>query len=56
VVDARVSLAELDSSVNFEPTPEIPGLLFFEGVDMNGMGMRAGLKPGDFLLEVSNNT
>lgn len=43
---------ELDSGVNFEPTPEIPGLQYFEGVDMNGMGMRAGLKPGDFLLEV----
>lgn len=44
---------EIDATVNFVPTPEIPALQYFEGVDMNGMGMRAGLKPGDFLLEVT---
>lgn len=43
---------ELEPGVKFEPTPEIPALQYFEGVDMNGMGMKAGLKPGDFLLEV----
>ncbi len=39
--------------MSFEPTLETPAVQYFEGVDMNGMAMRAGLKPGDFLLEVS---
>jgi hypothetical protein len=42
----------MQPGVSFEPTPHIPALQFFEGVDMNGMSMKAGLKPGDFLLEV----
>ncbi len=42
----------MQPGVTFEPTPHIPALQFFEGVDMNGMSMKAGLKPGDFLLEV----
>lgn len=44
---------EVDACINFEPTPEIPALQFFEGVDMNGMAMKAGLRPGDYLLEVN---
>ena len=43
----------MQPSVRFEPTATIPALQFFEGVDMNGMAMRAGLKPGDFLLEIN---
>ncbi|GMR36196.1 hypothetical protein PMAYCL1PPCAC_06391 [Pristionchus mayeri] len=36
----------------FEPTPLQPGLQHFEGVDMSGMAMRAGLRPGDVLLQI----
>lgn len=43
----------MQPGMRFEPSPLIPALQFFEGVDMNGMAMKAGLKPGDFLLEVS---
>ncbi|KAJ1346493.1 hypothetical protein KIN20_001288 [Parelaphostrongylus tenuis] len=42
----------VNSSLNFEPTPFSPALQFFEGVDMSGMAMRAGLRPGDYLLEI----
>uniref|UniRef100_A0A8R1DUZ3 PDZ domain-containing protein n=1 Tax=Caenorhabditis japonica TaxID=281687 RepID=A0A8R1DUZ3_CAEJA len=38
--------------MNFEPTPQVPALQFFEGVDMSGMAVRAGLRPGDYLLEI----
>uniref|UniRef100_A0A0K0CWQ1 PDZ domain-containing protein n=1 Tax=Angiostrongylus cantonensis TaxID=6313 RepID=A0A0K0CWQ1_ANGCA len=41
-----------NSSLNFEPTLLSPALQFFEGVDMSGMAMRAGLRPGDYLLEI----
>lgn len=43
----------MQPNVRFEPTAAIPALQFFEGVDMNGMAMKAGLKPGDFLLEIN---
>uniref|UniRef100_A0A914LRZ1 Uncharacterized protein n=1 Tax=Meloidogyne incognita TaxID=6306 RepID=A0A914LRZ1_MELIC len=39
--------------LDFRPTLTIPALQFFEGVDMQGMAMRAGLRPGDFLLEIN---
>ncbi|TKR57334.1 hypothetical protein L596_030822 [Steinernema carpocapsae] len=42
-----------ESDMNFQPTPMVPALQFFEGVDMSGMAMRAGLRPGDFLLEIN---
>uniref|UniRef100_A0A915ITD1 PDZ domain-containing protein n=1 Tax=Romanomermis culicivorax TaxID=13658 RepID=A0A915ITD1_ROMCU len=45
---------KVDPTVNFQPTLEIPALQYFEGVDTNGMSMKAGLKPGDFLLEINN--
>lgn len=38
---------------DFRPTPITPGLQFFEGVETTGMAMRAGLRPGDFLLEIN---
>ncbi|CAA88324.1 Protein shank [Caenorhabditis elegans] len=38
--------------LNFEPTAQVPALQFFEGVDMSGMAVRAGLRPGDYLLEI----
>uniref|UniRef100_A0A912M3P2 SH3 and multiple ankyrin repeat domains protein 3-like n=1 Tax=Haemonchus contortus TaxID=6289 RepID=A0A912M3P2_HAECO len=40
------------SPMDFEPSPLSPALQFFEGVDMSGMAMRAGLRPGDYLLEI----
>ena len=43
---------DVDPSMDFEPTPLVPALQFFEGVDMSGMAMRAGLRPGDYLLEI----
>uniref|UniRef100_A0A7E4VB83 ANK_REP_REGION domain-containing protein n=1 Tax=Panagrellus redivivus TaxID=6233 RepID=A0A7E4VB83_PANRE len=43
----------VDSEMEFEPTPTCPALQFFEGVDMSGMAMKAGLRPGDFLLEIN---
>uniref|UniRef100_A0A0N5C4Q7 PDZ domain-containing protein n=1 Tax=Strongyloides papillosus TaxID=174720 RepID=A0A0N5C4Q7_STREA len=43
----------LEENEVFEPTPLVPGLQFFEGVDMAGMAMKAGLIPGDFLLEIN---
>ncbi|RCN41542.1 hypothetical protein ANCCAN_12482 [Ancylostoma caninum] len=36
----------VSSPIDFEPTPLSPALQFFEGVDMSGMAMRAGLRPG----------
>lgn len=39
--------------MDFEPTPLMPALQFFEGVDMLGMAMKAGLRPGDFLLQIN---
>lgn len=31
----------------------MPALQFFEGVDMSGMAIKAGLRPGDFLLQIN---
>ncbi|VDL86257.1 unnamed protein product [Nippostrongylus brasiliensis] len=42
----------VNSPMDFEPSPLSPALQFFEGVDMSGMAMRAGLRPGDYLLEI----
>lgn len=39
--------------MEFRPTAGAPALQFFEGVDMSGIAMRAGLRPGDFLLEIN---
>ncbi|GMT13608.1 hypothetical protein PFISCL1PPCAC_4905 [Pristionchus fissidentatus] len=41
-----------EAAMAFDPSPLVPGLQFFEGVDMSGMAMRAGLRPGDFLLQI----
>jgi SH3/ankyrin repeat-containing protein len=43
----------VDSDMAFKPTPDAPALQFFEGVEMSGMAMKAGLRPGDFLLEIN---
>jgi hypothetical protein len=46
-------LSEMEPGVQFEPSPAVPALQFFEGVDMSGMAMKAGLRPGDFLLQIN---
>ncbi|VDO26236.1 unnamed protein product, partial [Onchocerca flexuosa] len=38
---------------NFTPTLFNPALQKFEGIDLQGMAMKAGLRPGDFLLQVN---
>lgn len=35
------------------PNNLMPALQFFEGVDMSGMAIKAGLRPGDFLLQIN---
>ncbi|VBB26186.1 unnamed protein product [Acanthocheilonema viteae] len=39
---------------NFTPTLCNPALQKFEGIDLQGMAMKAGLRPGDFLLQVND--
>ena len=40
-------------ALEFTPTPDFPALQYLDRVDKGSMADRAGLKPGDFLLEVS---
>ncbi|CAJ0587098.1 unnamed protein product, partial [Mesorhabditis spiculigera] len=42
----------VDAEMDFHPSALQPALQFFEGVDMSGMAMKAGLRPGDFLLQI----
>lgn len=37
----------------FTPTPAFPALQYLESVDEGGVAWRAGLRMGDFLIEVS---
>lgn len=37
----------------FVPTPAFPALQYLESVDQGGVAWRAGLRTGDFLIEVS---
>ena len=39
-------------ALEFTPTPDFPALQYLDRVDKGSMADRAGLKPGDFLLEV----
>ncbi|MCP9261813.1 SH3 and multiple ankyrin repeat domains protein 3 [Dirofilaria immitis] len=39
---------------DFTPTLFNPALQKFEGIDLQGMAMKAGLRPGDFLLQVND--
>lgn len=43
----------MEHEMDFIPTEDIPALQFFEDVDPTGMAMRAGLRHGDFLLEIN---
>lgn len=36
----------------FTPTPAFPALQYLESVDEGGVAWRAGLRMGDFLIEV----
>ena len=36
----------------FAPTPAFPALQYLESVDLEGVAWRAGLRTGDFLIEV----
>lgn len=38
----------------FTPTPAFPALQYLESVDEGGVAWRAGLRMGDFLIEVSS--
>ena len=46
------NFSDVAMPLNFEPTAQVPALQLFEGVDMSGMAVRAGLRPGDYLLEI----
>lgn len=39
----------------FTPTPAFPALQYLESVDEGGVAWRAGLRMGDFLIEVNLN-
>ncbi|XP_078275730.1 SH3 and multiple ankyrin repeat domains protein 3 isoform X1 [Rhinoraja longicauda] len=38
----------------FTPTPAFPALQYLESVDVEGVAWKAGLRTGDFLIEVNN--
>lgn len=40
----------------FTPTPAFPALQYLESVDEGGVAWRAGLRMGDFLIEVLTGT
>nr|5OVA_A Chain A, SH3 and multiple ankyrin repeat domains protein 3 [Rattus norvegicus]5OVA_B Chain B, SH3 and multiple ankyrin repeat domains protein 3 [Rattus norvegicus]5OVC_A Chain A, SH3 and multiple ankyrin repeat domains protein 3 [Rattus norvegicus]5OVP_A Chain A, SH3 and multiple ankyrin repeat domains protein 3 [Rattus norvegicus]6EXJ_A Chain A, SH3 and multiple ankyrin repeat domains protein 3 [Rattus norvegicus]6EXJ_C Chain C, SH3 and multiple ankyrin repeat domains protein 3 [Rattus nor len=37
----------------FTPTPAFPALQYLESVDVEGVAWKAGLRTGDFLIEVN---
>ena len=38
--------------MKFHPTPQVPALQYVGGIDPGGSADQAGLKEGDFILEV----
>ena len=40
--------------IEFSPTPQYPALQYIGEVDKGGVAEKAGLKPGDFVLEINN--
>lgn len=49
---ATVSFAAQTPIEEFTPTPAFPALQYLESVDEGGVAWRAGLRMGDFLIEV----
>uniref|UniRef100_A0A8C4R426 SH3 and multiple ankyrin repeat domains protein 3 n=1 Tax=Eptatretus burgeri TaxID=7764 RepID=A0A8C4R426_EPTBU len=48
--------AKADSPIEeFSPTPAFPALQYLESVDDSGVAAKAGLKTGDFLIEVNGD-
>lgn len=47
-----VSFAAQTPIEEFTPTPAFPALQYLESVDEGGVAWRAGLRMGDFLIEV----
>ncbi|XP_013407979.1 SH3 and multiple ankyrin repeat domains protein 2 isoform X2 [Lingula anatina] len=45
---------EQAGSLEFRPSPDFPALQYLDRVDPGGMAHRAGLKSGDFLIEINN--
>lgn len=46
-------LSEAETPIEeFAPTPAFPALQYLESVDQGGVAWRAGLRTGDFLIEV----
>ena len=39
--------------LDFTATPEMPALQYFDHIDANSVADKAGIKSGDFLLEVT---
>ncbi|PNI93223.1 SHANK2 isoform 10, partial [Pan troglodytes] len=47
--------AKADTPIEeFTPTPAFPALQYLESVDEGGVAWQAGLRTGDFLIEVNN--
>ncbi|XP_063403689.1 SH3 and multiple ankyrin repeat domains protein 1-like isoform X5 [Mytilus trossulus] len=42
-----------NGELDFHPTPEFPALQYLDSVDPSSRADRAGLKPGDFILEIN---
>ncbi|CAC5376249.1 SHANK [Mytilus coruscus] len=42
-----------NGELDFHPTPEFPALQYLDSVDPGSRADRAGLKPGDFILEIN---
>ena len=49
---SAVPAADQRVLADFKLTEDLPGLQFFDHVDPASVADNAGLKPGDFLLEV----
>jgi len=54
VVCLYVSIAT--RAMQFHPTPEVPSLQYVGNVEEGGAAAEAGLKPGDFIVEVRTSS
>ncbi|XP_015673401.1 SH3 and multiple ankyrin repeat domains protein 3 [Protobothrops mucrosquamatus] len=53
-VRGKLRSAEAETPIEeFTPTPAFPALQYLESVDVEGVAWRAGLRTGDFLIEVN---